>query len=178
GDVITILVGKEKQALTVHECLARASSPFIDRALTAAWAEHRNRTIRLPDDEHEIVVLYVHWLYCGKLPVISDAYKVEYTQLVKAYILGDKLLSTEFQHSVIGALIERRTTFIGGRRCAPTAETVAYAYCHTIPTSPLRQLLVDIRVNSTNPTEWLSENRSLLPADFLVDLAIKLFDLR
>jgi hypothetical protein len=68
-------------------------------------------TVRLPDDEPGIFSLYVHWLYWGTLPVICDKTGTpadsEHLDLVKAYVLGDKILDSTFQNTIIDAIGEK-----------------------------------------------------------------------
>ncbi|RAL12597.1 BTB/POZ domain-containing protein [Aspergillus homomorphus CBS 101889] len=179
GDVVSIVVGPKKELYRVHPGLARTSSPFIDKALTGTWKEQANHTIQLPNEEPEIFGTYVQWLYFGTLPVIGGGAEPEFLQLVKAYVLGNKLLDTGFQNALIDAIIERRRAKNADGRCsAPTMATINHAYLNTTPSAPIRQLLVDISANRTTSPKWLKHPETDLPQAFLLDLVAKLLDRR
>ena len=53
----------------------------------------------------------------------------EYNDLVKAYVIGDKLLNTNFQNSVIDAIVEKSTIAnADGQRYYPGEEAVKHVY--------------------------------------------------
>lgn len=110
GRAVDVLVGEEKEIFSVHEKLIRASSPFFDKAMSGAWLESPQHTIQLPEDEPEIFGIYVHWLYYDTLPVSCNEPSSEYLNLMKAYTLGDKLLDTKFQDTVIDAIVDKSAT--------------------------------------------------------------------
>ncbi|KAI9928693.1 hypothetical protein MW887_001910 [Aspergillus wentii] len=101
----------QQEPFSVHENLVRTSSRFFDKAMAGKWRESLQRTVKLPDEEPNIFTLYLHWLYYGALPVYCDkpglAGNSEYLELAKAYVLGDKLLDSKFQDTVIDAIIEK-----------------------------------------------------------------------
>lgn len=111
GRTVDIVVGAEKEVFSVHEALVGASSSFFDKAMASDWKESQQRTIHLPDDESEIFALYVHWLYYGTLPVFCDEPGLpgnsEYLNLIKTYVLGDKILDCKFQDAAIDAIVEK-----------------------------------------------------------------------
>lgn len=109
--------------------------------MSGSWKESEEQTLNLPEDDPNIFALYSHWLYVGQIPVIvqsgtkeeiaNDNYK-EYYDLVKAYVLGDKLLDDRFRNSTIQAIIKKATTpCADGQRHYPGADVIIYAYKHT-----------------------------------------------
>lgn len=179
-----MVVGDQQETFGVHERLMRASSPFFDKAMSPEWQESVQRIIRLPEDEPEIFQLYVHWLYFGTLPVFCDEPghlgNTEYLDLAKAYTLGDKLMDTMFQDTVIDAIIEKSRSKARDQRCwFPVGKTIEYAYSNTNESALIRKLFVDMYVRHGNP-EWLHEwaEPTDLPPPFLLELASKLLDRR
>ncbi|OJJ99584.1 hypothetical protein ASPACDRAFT_119158 [Aspergillus aculeatus ATCC 16872] len=175
GACLTIMVGPRTSRYTVHEKIARASSPYTDKLLR----ERTTRIIDLPGDEPAMVGVYVHWLYHRTLPVICDQAQQEYLHLIKAYVLGVKLLDTKFQNTVVDAIIEQRqSSSQDGKSPAPGREAIKYAYSHTSSSAPIRRLLVDITANRTTDPKWLTSTENDKPGAFLLELVAKLMDRR
>jgi len=51
----------------VHESFLTSRSEFFRRALNGNWQEAETRVIKLPDDDPEIVALYINFVYTGQL---------------------------------------------------------------------------------------------------------------
>lgn len=175
GKTVNIEVGEMRESFIVHENLIRSSS-FFDKAMSGEWKESSQRTIQLPDDEPGIIKLYIHWLYCGTLPVIcGKPYGKEYTFLVKAYILGDKLLDTKFQNAAINAIVERSVTpYKDGIWYYPCGSLMTYVYDNSNESDRIRDLFVDLYAMYGKST-WLN---STYPNPFILKLASVLLELR
>ncbi|KAJ5507469.1 hypothetical protein N7527_009612 [Penicillium freii] len=169
GPIVTITVGPSKEHFYVHKSLICTSSLFFNRAMSGSWKGSEVQTLNLPEDDPNIFALYSHWLYVGQIPVIvqsgtkeeiaNDNFK-EYYTLVKAYVLGDKLLDDKFRNSTIQAIIEKATTpCANGQRHYPGADVIIYA----TECAKIRNLLVDIYVEVGEPG-WLTKE---LSHDFL-----------
>lgn len=80
-------------------------------------------------------------------------------------MLGDKLLDAKFQNSVIDAIVEKCSTpdAQDGRCYYPYGDVINYAYQNTTESAKIRNLLVDIYVDSAL-TGWLTRE---LPREFL-----------
>lgn len=179
GRAVDVLVGEEKEIFSVHEKLIRASSPFFDKAVSGIWLESTQHTIELPEDEPEIFGIYVHWLYYEKLPVSCNEPSSEYLNLMKAYTLGDKLLDTKFQDTVIDAIVDKSVTPAQTGACwYPTDEEVEFAFNNTSDSAPIRTLLVDLYVFAGCSRLVRCENPADVPQPFLYELALKLLDQR
>lgn len=184
GRTFDIAVGPQGEISSVHEKLIRASSPFFDKALSGAWQESHERTVRLPEDEPEIFAIYVHWLYYATVPVVcgetGDMRDIEYLNLAKAYTLGDKLMDVKFQDATIDAIVETsQVGLVDGLRWYPGTGVVQYVYQNTKVSASIRTLLVDMFLMAGTGA-WLleSEDRSSVPQPFLFELAAELLDLR
>ncbi|GIJ92550.1 hypothetical protein Asppvi_001828 [Aspergillus pseudoviridinutans] len=176
------MVGDEQEVFTVHEGLIRASSPFFNNAMAHDWKESQQRTIHLPDDEPEIFAVYMHWLYRRTLPVFCNEPGLpgtsEYLDLVKAYVLGFKILDLRFRDSTIDAIVEKSESEARDGRCpCPSGEVVKYALDNTNESAPIRELLLDMCANWGRRT-WLRLWADCLPQSFLFELASTLLDLR
>lgn len=166
----------------VHETLVRASSEFFDKAMGSDWKEATERVMRLPDDDPAVFRLYMHWLYTGTLPCRidepGDTGNMEYLQLAKSYVLADKLMATDFADVIIDAMINKASSKASdGLRWYPVGEVIRYLYANTLPSSPVRRLLVDFYV-SHGQKDWITEwaKSEDLSKEFLFGLAVGLYE--
>ena len=103
----------------------------------------------------------------------------EYLNLVKAYVLGDKIIDPTFQNATIDAIIEK-STIVGhnGMKMYPDMDAIIYAYDHTSRSARIRELLVDLYVMHGNWT-WICEtvwgDIGNIPHAFLWELCLKLY---
>jgi hypothetical protein len=170
--VIVFLVGAdEPERFVVHESLIKSHSEFVCMALRGDWREAKERIIPLPDDDPEVFSVCQQWLYGGLIHTRDDGTPSEaddeYSTLVKAYILGEKIMDANFTDSIADAIIEK----LRSMRCFDTGLT-DLVFDNTLPTSPLRRLWLDAYYNFGSP-EWL--NASLVAdsinAKFMVEFS-------
>lgn len=172
------MVGPERKPFTVHELIICASSPLFKSAMSGPWKESKEHVVNLPEDDPNIFALYSHWLYYAKIPVrIEGATEAkpgqrlneEYRELIRAYILGDKLLDIKFQNSVIDAIVETSSTIHpqDGRAYYPNIPEINIAYENTTESSKIRSLLVDMWVSKAVVNWFESPN---LPKEFLISV--------
>lgn len=148
--------------------------------MAGGWAESLTRTVEMPDDEPGTFAFYIFWLYYGSLPVFEAKYTfsrdVNLLSLVKAYVLGDKLLDDNFQDATIDFIIEGRDQSRSPPGWLPVGEVIEYTYKNTRKSSPLRRLFLDMYAREGYP-EWLTDpswgDASQIPQPFLFDLALK-----
>jgi hypothetical protein len=176
------VVGAQQQGFSVHERLLRASTSFFDKAMAGDWKESQQRTICLPDEEPRIFSLYAHWLYWGTLPVVGDETGApgdpEYVDLVKAYVLGDKILDSKFQDTAIDAIVEKsKSVGTDGVRRYPNGWAIKYAFNNTNESAPIRKLLADMYAYRAN-SAWLQDWAASIPQPFLFQVASTLLDQR
>ncbi|CAI7604491.1 unnamed protein product [Penicillium glandicola] len=166
GPTLTILVGPSKEPFHIHESIICNSSLFFQKAMSGSWKESKERTLELPEDDPERFALYSHWLYFAKLPVIAEGEtkeesaknrRKEYRDLTYAYVLGDRLLDSKFQNSVIDAIVEKYSTkdTFDGKRYTPGTDMINHAYKLTTESATIRKLLVDIYAD-TATVSWFS----------------------
>lgn len=172
GEAIVFLVGTDApKRFIVHEGLIKPRSDFVRLALRGDWKEAQERTIPLPEDDPNIFSVYQRWLYAGLIHTRpnSTASKTddEYSMLVKAYILGEKIMDSNFKDSIADAIVEKL-------RLTHKFDTglTDLVYNNTLPASLLRRLWLDAYYNFGAP-EWL--NASLvgdtINAEFMVEFS-------
>nr|POF17506.1 hypothetical protein CFP56_12920 [Quercus suber] len=177
---MTLVVGAEEQKLLIHRDILCEHSAFFKAAASEQWKEGQTLLLTLPDDDSDVLDLYIHWIYQGKIysrtPVdISGKESNESETLVRAFVFGEKIQDGHFKDAVIDALLASVSTPDKDGACwYPTDETVNSAYADTPEGSPLRRLLLDMHIHH-GTTTWV---RASCGADFLVDLTKELFSLR
>lgn len=138
-------------------------SPFFEAALKGPWKESLERQVEMSEEDPTSLQIYFHWLYNGKLPTKPQPGEkdTEFFDLVQAYVLGDKILDSDFQNIIMKGIVEKCRIqnvpkyYRRGReygRSTPAEETaklletdiISLAFSSTRLESPLRKLLVDL----------------------------------
>ena len=170
--MIVFVVGTDTpERFTVHESLIKPRSEFVRLALRGDWQEARERTIPIPDDDPDIFSVYQQWLYVGFIHTCSNTVFTqpddEYTTLVKAYILGEKVMDHNFKDSIADAIVEKLHIM---RRFDTGLTTLVFD--NTPSTSPLRRLWLDAYFNFGSP-DWLDPGKVGEPinAEFMVEFS-------
>lgn len=139
------------------------------------------RTITLPDDEPAVFSIYQSWLYTSKLLTRSEeneyAIDPEYRLLVKAYILGEKLIDQDFKDCIADALVEKFDAFNDINASATALDQFDLSLTGLVfksepAVSPLRKLWLEIYLHF-GKDEWLNTdltNGSLDP-QFLLEFS-------
>lgn len=170
--VITFRVAKERSRdFIIHESLIAARSEFVRTALQKDWKEAKEGVVPLPEDDIDSFDLYQQWIYTGgiflnRFATATDTQN-EYELLVRAYLLGEKLIDLDFKDTVIDCIIHKL-------RASRTfdARLTNLIYENTPPESPLRRLWLDIYFYSGSPN-WLDEKAlgDFIHPEFAVDLS-------
>lgn len=99
------------QDFYVHETLFTASSEFARMALKKDWKEAEDGVVPLPEDDTHSFGLYQQWLYTGNIFINRRPEPVQgqehYDLLVKAYLLGEKLIDCNFKDTIIDCIIDK-----------------------------------------------------------------------
>ena len=170
SDVITFHVGKDKpRDFVIHDSVIISRSDFVRLAISKDWKEAKDRIIPLPDDDPDTFELYQKWLYAGHIYTANpDPEKTakEYERLVKAYLLGEKLIDTVFKDVIIDCIISKlRSTGVFDPRLTNLV------YDNTPLNSALSRLWRDVYV-WTGSADWLDESKlgDFVNAEFSVEL--------
>lgn len=155
--------------------------------MSSDWKESRERSIELKDDDPNTFEVYQHWLYFGTVPTRGDesskSHEAEYLQLAQAYVLGDKLRDGNFKDVIIDAMLHKSLPELSdGTSCVifyfPGEYVIRHIYDNTPKSSEARRLLVYFYANHGN-VRWLNDAvQDEFPKDFLMDLAVALFEKR
>lgn len=170
--MVTFLVGADApKRFNIHEDLIKPRSEFVRLALVGEWKEAHERTIPLPEDDPDVFSVYQHYLYSGLIHTrYNNAFSKkddEYRMLVRAYILGEKIMDQDFKDSITDAIIEKLRSL---RRF--DASLTSLVFDNTPSTSPLRRLWMDAYYHFGS-SEWLDASAcgSPINGEFLADFS-------
>jgi len=161
-------VGTDGKCFTVHESAIASRSEFVRLALRHDWKEAQERCISMPEDDPTAFQAYQLWLYSGILftePVMDTETDDEYGILVRSYLLGQKLMDSDFKDMVIDAIVAKLlATGLFDIRLTGAV------YENTPSTSPLRRLWLDI-YQYQGQAAWMSAelDDGDVNAEFLLD---------
>ncbi len=175
--MVTLYVGPDRNAFHVHLRLLCAASPVFKAAFSGNFKESTERSMDLPEDDHEAINRLVQWLYSERyqLPRIGDESKNRkcFDALARLNTLGEKYQITGLKNNVIRKLFRMRRDFL----FIPGPTLVAYVYGNTSQGSSFRKFLVDCYSWGV-ASVWFTKvgTQSLLAdiPDFAADLAIAL----
>lgn len=155
---VELKVGTEQHSIFAHASLLSSNSDFFEAALKKEWEEGQKRTVGLPEEHYELVYTYVRWVYAGKIYTISREPNGEplFENLIKLYVLGEKLIDDAFQDSVLNSIVSmsREEHGLKRTRIFPGPDLVITLYNGTPPSSPARKLLAHMFVSRAR-SDWM-----------------------
>lgn len=131
----------------VHKATACSTSAFIRAACSRDWKEGRERTIRLPESDHEAFNVYVHCLYSRELDTerMSDSTdtirKPSYRNLSRLWILGSCPGDQVFMNRVMDRVLEKSGAL---GNIGVSCETVGFVWSNTAEGCALQHVFTDI----------------------------------
>jgi hypothetical protein len=121
-------------------------SPFLEAACRRDFKERQENRIELPNDDATVFAFFVEWMYYGSDSLVPTSSPLDssYDGIcmdAKCWVLGDRLLCTEFKNHAMRRLYEfhTRTSFTR----AVTASDLRYACENSTADSPLRRFYFD-----------------------------------
>jgi hypothetical protein len=125
---------------TLPVALISHFSPILRAACTRDFKERQERLIKLPEDNPDAFALFVEWLYYGDYS-ISPALSLTKTPHsinidLQCWVLGDKLLCTDFKNYAMRRIYQRYTRVVFGLGVMTTYE-VDYVCANTAAGSNL-----------------------------------------
>jgi hypothetical protein len=144
------------------------------------WAESKERTVRMPEDDPKLFHIYVNLIYTGR--VITDTLEElktaktigdELHVLGHLYVLGEKLQDKAAKNTAVQSLLEvAQEKDNRGKVYRPYADTIRHIYQGTCAGSLARRLMAEMWV--CIDIVHLTKMSEILPKEFLADLAIAL----
>lgn len=175
--MVTIKVGKQKQAFFAHKGLICHYSTYFRAAFHGHFQEATAGAVELDDDDVEVFKTFFGWVYTGKLfePTSKPGeVPLDWSLLSKLYVFGDARGIPALKDAAVDAIIDRFTNVWS----MPTY-IFPYIYSNTPEGSQLRKLAVNMIVYTTFPSTRLKDPQyeANFPIEYLRDLAIALCDL-
>jgi hypothetical protein len=181
--MLKVRVGKDLKLSTfiVHQDLLTERSEFFRRVTAGVWQQvHDEYLVTLPDDDEHIFRLYFNLVYAGQLGTRGAD---EWTKLSRLFVLAEKLVDltaknqiVDGMHAFFNELVKKNPTGLQVERILPAAAT-KQLYEGTPERSQARKLIVDLYAGSADES-WLRDSKSLLPEEFVYDVAIRLLQKR
>jgi hypothetical protein len=177
--VTTVVAGPDEREIRVHQYLLYARSPYFAAAAKEDWKEGQERRVPLLHDKYVAVGLYVQWIYGGNIfsrPSKEDgdhsAAHSQVSDLVEAFVFGEKLQDGDFKDAVIDSVIASINVPGKDGKCwCPVGPVIDRAYEGTPEGSPLRRRIVDILLHHGH-RDWHDRATNI---DFVKDLAGDLY---
>lgn len=137
--MVTILVGAgdNPAKFVVHKDFVCHYSPVFRAAFNSVLIEGQTQTYHLKDDREKVVALLVEWIYTKDISSSND--RGGYDDLVKLWILADKLCIPDLQNNVIDRLKEMDYK---PANVKALASQIGKLYCGTSDKSQLRNFAV------------------------------------
>ncbi|KAJ8111033.1 hypothetical protein OPT61_g6274 [Boeremia exigua] len=130
--MVIVEIGTNKIRYSVHKALLIHHSEYFRTALRGPWKEADEGVARLVEIETPEFNLFVHWLYTQQVPdhkkdcamwdhivngkhsnrmfLSRSQYQLPTLTLLRAYVLGDRLLAEEFRRLTNNHLVEGDST--------------------------------------------------------------------
>ncbi|KAF1842096.1 uncharacterized protein K460DRAFT_370101 [Cucurbitaria berberidis CBS 394.84] len=139
------------EAWSLPRALICHYSPYLEAACTRDFRECQENYIKLPEDDPKIFDLFVEWMYYNEY-TLTTRHDEELGRIAnsnsEAWVLGDKLLSTDFKNYAMSRLYAQYATDTSPKPIRTI--DVKYAYLHSAANSPLRRFFFDLVVAHFN----------------------------
>jgi hypothetical protein len=150
---VTVEIGAERKKYQLHKALLTHHSGYFRAALKKTWREGMEGLVKLEDVDPVAFDIFVNWIYTRQLPDPKqwsedlpdipregedDNWYV--TDLVKAYVFGDRFLALEFKEVVNNYIVD----YILKTDEPPWFTATQYAFENLTQDHLLLQLLLDV----------------------------------
>jgi len=165
-NLITIIVGEDKQSSMVHKDMICAKSKYFNSACSELWASGREKVVRPTQGTPEEFRMYSGWVYTSYLNVDDEDPDQQLAALIGMLILGDFLNDYQLRNTTMDLLI---TTILGSTHVF-ALDQLNRVYALTPASSPLRQFTV-WWVLANVSQETLKTSIAQYPAELVQELA-------
>lgn len=169
--MVILLVGHLENKITVHRGVLEQSAWFKN-ALDGPFEEAKTGVIRMPEDDPDVVAVFVHWLYTKTVLRREGREWIEadkgYFDLARAYILGDKIAYDEHMDAVLSSIIDLEAKTVWSSCGLSVLKTVYRSIPST--SSPLKYYLVDEYLIQRHAKRTTFSKLENIPKEFLIDV--------
>ena len=167
--IVMVDVGPERIRYSIHKGLLCSRSDYFKAALTGNFSEAADQVVTLDDEDPEIFRTFNAWLYTDVLVEDTDPEMQQWSLLFKIYVFAEKRIVPLLQNAAIDEIIRAHA-----KHSIPTEE-IRHAWARTAEASPLRKLLVDLRLNENDEVfvEQFRSNIDQYDIQFVAAVAIR-----
>ena len=151
GPSIEIVVGtKPQETWCLPKNLISEYSPFLKAACSLDFKEKEENRILLPDEDPLIFSHFVEWMYYDEYTPGTAIDGTPNTVGVRAWVLGDKLMSTAFKNYVTERVYNDYDykPFGANSNAKVTTGVVAFVCNNTVLGAKIRQFYIDLVVTN------------------------------
>ena len=134
--ITTLVVGTQHECFHVHRNRLDTASVWFTKTLTSGFEETATQRIPLPEDDPNIVHLFVQWLYDPD-PAFSVLLDEKFMQLARLFEFAERLFIFKLKNYVIWQLFNLQS-----KHHVPPLAVVEFVFENLPDDSPLRKLLV------------------------------------
>ncbi|KAI4851213.1 hypothetical protein E4T44_02270 [Aureobasidium sp. EXF-8845] len=145
---VTLIVGKEEKAYTLHKELLCFYSDYFRAAFNGSFKEATERKIELPDVEISLFDAFQFWLYTRDLQGPTRVLE-QFQFLINMWILGDQYQIPLVQNQVMDRIFVKREESLSF-----SITLVPEVYAKTVAGSPLRKAIIEIIGWTMRLHEW------------------------
>jgi hypothetical protein len=181
--MINVGQGEQKRSFAVHEALITARSKFFKNAMCGDWKEAQTKVVNLPEDSPTAFALYEQLLYSSRIPSKVEPLEAhdideEFTILSLLYVLSEKLQDVDAKRVTADALLDLcAEKGKDGKRVMPGRKHIDIIYGGTPGPCAVRRLMVKVYA-WVGTGDSLAKEQGTFPSDFVLDLAIRLLNMR
>jgi hypothetical protein len=155
NDLVTLVIGPEKQKLIAHGHRLARTSQFFTTELRKELLGSQTRTLYFPEEQVDTITRYLDFISGEGLPTQHtttyedlEAYEDVYFHLFQLYVFAERALDAEVQRAVVTETL--RLSLLQnneGKRWLPEERAISVIYQGTPVDSPARRMLVDLQVS-------------------------------
>lgn len=171
--VVFVDVGPEQISYAIHKGILCSRSDYFRAALTGNFSEAAEQVVTLDDEDPDTFRTFNAWLYTNVLVEDPDPDKTHWSLLFSIYFFAEKRIIPLLQNAAIDEIIR------ANKNAYVPAEAMRHTWTRTAETSPLRKLLVDLRLIEPD-NYFVSEYQSNIDqygVEFVAAVAIRLKEL-
>ncbi len=135
-NIVTILVGPNKDRFVVHQDPLCAASKFFDGAFNSQFQESTSKEVRLPEEHPDIISCLCDWLYTTPSAASNDQPKQLHSRWspdcfwLELFMMADRLLIAGLK---LHAYAQIRSTFTWTRPTIPSVDFITSLYKESGP---------------------------------------------
>ena len=184
---MTITVGQEEKAYTIHKDLICGKIPYFAKEFEGSFSEAQTGKMHLPDVSTEAFEVILQWLYCKTFPMIPLVRAINkhglrsISPILQAYIAAESWCVVSLQND----LMDNIANAVQDEKLYFYISPINFVYQHTHDTSRIRKFLVALTAYYMQKQltirnvllKQLEEQEHGLSVRLVIDLAVAILQL-